>query len=154
MNTGSYTAEITVDRTPAEVFAAITDVRAWWNENVTGGTAEVGDEFHYADEGIRSSRIRLTDVVPGRWVGWRVEDAYLGFIDEHEEWNDTTITFEIAPAADGTTLRFTHHGLTPASACYRDCSRGWDFYINTSLRELITTGNGQPIPKAIIQASR
>jgi hypothetical protein len=34
--------------------------------------------------------------------------------------------------------------LVPAFACYGDCSDAWGFYINDSLRSLITTGKGQP----------
>jgi uncharacterized protein YndB with AHSA1/START domain len=144
----SYTTEFTVDRTPDEVFAAVTDVRGWWSETITGGTARAGDEFSFTDQGIPFSRIRVTDAVPGRRVAWRVEDAYLAFVDDHDEWTGTTVTFELTPTASGTALRFTHHGLRPVSACYQDCSRGWDYCFTTSLRDLITTGTGRPISKA------
>jgi hypothetical protein len=43
-----------------------------------------------------------------------------------------------------TELRFTHVGLVPAFECYGGCSDAWGFYINDSLRSLITTGKGQP----------
>jgi hypothetical protein len=36
----------------------------------------------------------------------------------------------------------------PTFACYGDCSGAWGFYVDESLRELITTGKGQPNPKA------
>ncbi|SFQ70024.1 Activator of Hsp90 ATPase homolog 1-like protein [Amycolatopsis arida] len=137
-----FTTEFIVDHTPDEVFAAINDVRAWFSETITGASAEVGDVFSFADEAITSGRIRVTDLVPGRRVAWHVEDA-------HDEWNDTTMTFEITRGEAGTTLRFTHHGLTPASACYRACSQGWTDCVNTSLRALITTGTGQPIPASV-----
>ena len=48
---------------------------------------------------------------------------------------------------DKTEFRFTHVGLVPAIECYGDCSGAWGFYINDSLRSLITTGKGQPNPK-------
>jgi uncharacterized protein YndB with AHSA1/START domain len=140
-----YTAEFTVERTPEEVYAAVTDVRAWFSKTITGDAAKTGDEFAFADKGITSSRIRVTEAVPGRRIVWHVEDAYLAFIDEHDEWTGTTMTFDISPAEDGTTLRFTHHGLTPERACYNDCSLGWDGCVTTSLQSLITTGTGRPI---------
>ena len=143
--TDSFTSEFTVDRTPEEVFAAVTDVRAWFSKTITGDSAAVGDEFSFVDQGITSSRIRVTEAVPGRRVVWHVEDAYLAFIDEHDEWTGTTMTFEIIPAGDRTVLRFTHHGLTPDRACYQDCSLGWNGCVNTSLKDLITTGTGRPI---------
>jgi uncharacterized protein YndB with AHSA1/START domain len=143
--TESYATEFTVDRTPEEVFVAVTDVRAWFSKTITGDAAEVGDEFHFADSGITSSRIRIAESVPGRRVVWHVEDAYLAFIDEHDEWTGTSMTFEITPTTGGTTLRFTHEGLTPASVCYGDCSQGWDGCVSTSLHDLITSGTGRPI---------
>ena len=144
----SFTTELTVDRTPEEVFAAVTDVRAWFSESITGSATAVGAEFSFIDKSIPTSRIRVTELVPGRRIAWHVEDAYIAFIDQHDEWTDTRMTFDITPGAGGTTLRFTHHGLTPESACYRDCSRGWTSCVNTSLHALLTTGVGKPIPKS------
>ena len=43
-------ATMTVDRTPAEVFAAILDVRGWWNENLIGNSAALHDEFVFTDD--------------------------------------------------------------------------------------------------------
>jgi hypothetical protein len=37
--------------------------------------------------------------------------------------------------------------LVPAFECYGNCSGAWGFYINDSLRSLITTGKGQPNQK-------
>jgi len=54
---------------------------------------------------------------------------------------------EIAETGDKTELRFTHFGLVPTFECYGDCSGAWGFYINDSLRGLITTGKGQPARK-------
>lgn len=143
----SFTTELTVDRTPEEVFAAITDVRAWFSESITGVAKAVGDAFSFIGKSIPTSRIRVTELVPGRRVAWHVEDAYIAFIDQHDEWNGTRMTFDITPAADGTRLRFTHHGLTPDRACYQDCSRGWTSCVQ-SLGTLLTTGVGEPIPKS------
>src|SRR6201999_288813 len=60
------------------------------------------------------------------------------------EWANTTITFDIAERDGATEVRFAHHGLVPEYECFRLCSTAWGFFINTSLRELITTGTGRP----------
>lgn len=86
--------------------------------------------------------------MPGRRVAWHVEDAYVAFVDQHDEWTGTRMSFDISPGPTGTTLRFTHHGLTPDQACYRECSRGWTNCVNTSLHALLTTGVGEPIPES------
>lgn len=147
MSDNSWTTEITVPQSPEQVFAAVTDVRAWWSEEVEGGTIDAGDEFTFTDHGSLWCRFRLTEVTPARRVVWRVLDSQLSFVQEHNEWTGTQVIFDITRTPDGTGVRFTHQGLRPAVECYQACSRGWDFYINQSLKNLITTGTGQPIPK-------
>ena len=62
--------------------------------------------------------------------------------------NRTPKDFDITTDARGTTLHFTHQGLTAEeSACFEACSRGWTFYITKSLPQLIASGTGQPFPK-------
>ncbi|WP_280489510.1 SRPBCC family protein [Nocardia carnea] len=159
--TEQLTATISVDRTPDEIFAAITDVRKWWSENIIGDTVALHDEFVFTDdskyagetakeekEGIRFSRFDITEVVPGERVVWHVVDSYLTFVADRHEWTDTDVVFDITATPEGATLRFTHEGLNSAeSECFEACSRGWKFYIETSLRQLITTGTGQPFAK-------
>lgn len=159
-NTEYLTATMSVTQTPDEVFAAITNVRGWWNENIIGNTAALHDEFVFTDDtdhagetvsakkGIRFSRFRLTEVVPGKRMVWHVVDAYLTFIEDRDEWTDTHVIFDITETPQGTTLHFTHEGLTAAkSECFEACSRGWDFYVTKSLPQLINNGTGQPIAK-------
>ncbi|GAA5161572.1 hypothetical protein GCM10023321_46000 [Pseudonocardia eucalypti] len=146
MSDNSATYEISVPNSPERVFDAVTDVRGWWNEGIDGGTAEVGDEFTFTDHGSLWCRFRLTEVTGARVV-WEVLDSHLSFVEDHDEWTGTRVIFEITRTPDGAGLRFTHHGLRPAVECYDACTRGWDFYINQSLKGLITAGTGQPIPK-------
>ncbi|PRX50086.1 hypothetical protein B0I33_102204 [Prauserella shujinwangii] len=158
-NTEYLTATMTVDQSPEEVFAAITDVRGWWNENIIGDTVALHDEFVFTDDyahagevaqgkrGIRFARFQLTEVEPGVRVVWHVLDADLTFVADSDEWTGTDVIFDITADARATTLHFTHKGLTAAeSECFEACSSGWTFYISTSLPQLIATGTGQPIP--------
>lgn len=151
------TATMSVDQRPDEVFAAINDVRGWWSENVIGETAALGDQFVFTeythdggtDDGIRYCRFRITELVPGERVVWHVVDSYLNFVEDHDEWTGTDVIFEIGASTRGTTVEFTHKGLTAdGSECFEACSRGWTFYVTSSLPQLITTGTGQPIAKA------
>ena len=134
----------TVDQTPDEVFAAVTDVRGWWVDAIEGGTARLGDEFVFHNEPIHVSRQRLTDVVPGELMEWLVLEAELNFVEDTAEWVGTRIRFEITPEGDRTRLRFTHVGLVPAHECFEICHNAWSWYINVSLRQRITTGVGIP----------
>jgi hypothetical protein len=85
--------------------------------------------------------------VPGKKVVWQVSDSRINFVKDKSEWDGTEVVFEIAKKGDKTELRFTHVGLVPAIECFGKCSGAWGFYVNDSLRGLITTGKGQPNKK-------
>ena len=144
MKTQDYTTSFAVDQPPEQVFAAITNVRGWWSGEIDGRTDKLGAEFTYRYEDIHRSRQKITEWVPGKKVVWRVLDARISFVKDKAEWNGTDIVFEIAMKGEKTELRFTHVGLLPAIECYGKCSGAWGFYINESLRSLITTGKGDP----------
>jgi hypothetical protein len=139
-----YTVAFTVDQTPEEAFAAINNVRGWWSGEIEGGTDKLGDEFTYRYEDVHRSKQKITELVPGKRVVWHVLDGYLDFVKDKTEWTGTDITFDISKKGDKTEVRFTHVGLVPAYECFDSCSNAWGFYINGSLRSLITTGKGEP----------
>lgn len=147
MKRRDFTAAFSVSQTPQQVFDAVTNVRGWWSQAVKGRTDTVGAEFKYRHADLHRSTQKITELVPGRKVVWRVVDSKLGFVKEKSEWNGTDIVFDIARKGGKTELRMTHVGLVPALECFEDCSGGWGFYFSRSLRALITTGKGQPDPK-------
>ncbi len=142
----NFNTEFTVEQTPERALAAITDVRAWWSGNIEGATDQLGAEFTYRYQDIHYSKQRITDLIPGRRVVWQVLDAYLDFTEDPGEWVGSEVVFEVAPEAGRTTVRFSHIGLTPEVECYEKCSTAWGFYINTSLKRLITSNAGTPNP--------
>jgi hypothetical protein len=144
MKATDFTCTFTVDRSPEEAFAAITDVRGWWSGDIEGRTDELGAEFTYRYEDVHFSKQKITELVPGKKVTWKVVDSSLSFIEDKKEWNGSTITFEIARKGGETEVRFAHLGLVPESECYDACSSAWSSYIRGSLRKLITTGSGKP----------
>jgi uncharacterized protein YndB with AHSA1/START domain len=144
MSNQNFTTSFTVDQSPKEVFDAINNVRGWWSEEIEGSTDKSGAEFKFRYQDLHHSTHRITEFVPGKKVVWHVPDARINFVKDKTEWNGTYIVFEIERKGDKTELRFTHVGLVPAIECYGGCSGAWGFYINDSLRGLITTGKGQP----------
>jgi len=147
MKTQNFTSAFQVDQSPEEAFAAINDVRGWWSGEIEGDTDKLGKEWTYRYKDLHYSKQKITDLIPGKKVGWLVVDSYLGFIEDKTEWNGTNITFEIAKKGGKTEVKFTHVGLTPEGECYDACSSAWGSYINGSLRNLIAKGEGQPNPK-------
>ncbi|HUE20952.1 MAG TPA: SRPBCC domain-containing protein [Bryobacteraceae bacterium] len=144
MKTSDYTTSFTVDQTPEEVFDAINNVRGWWSEEIDGSTDELCAEFTFHYKNVHRTTQKITELAPGKKAVWHVVESHINFVEEKTEWKGTDIVFEIAKKDDKTELRFTHVGLVPAFECYGDCSGAWGFYINDSLRSLITTGKGQP----------
>lgn len=147
MSDKNFTIGFSVDQSPEEVFAAINNVRGWWSEEIDGSTDKLGAEFKYHYQDLHFSTQKITELVPGKKVVWHVLDSRIDFVKDKTEWNGTDIVFEITRKNGKTQLRFTHVGLVPAFECYGDCSEGWGFFINDSLRGLITTGKGQPNQK-------
>jgi hypothetical protein len=144
MQEDSFTATFTVGQSPAEAFAAITDVRGWWSGEIDGRTDELGAQFTYRYQDVHRSTQEITELIPGRRVAWHVLDAYLSFTADKTAWTGTDITFDITAKETGTEVRFTHMGLVPQDECFDSCSSAWSFYISTSLQNLITTGTGAP----------
>jgi hypothetical protein len=144
MTNRNYTTTVSVNQSSKEVFDAITNVRAWWSGDIDGHTDKLGAEFTYRYQDLHRSTQKITELVPGKKVVWHVSDAKINFVEDKDEWNGTHIVFDIAPKGKKTELRFTHIGLVPKIECYGKCAGAWGFYINESLRSLITTGNGDP----------
>ncbi len=147
VNDKNYTTTFSVDQTPEEVFDAVNNVRGWWSGEIDGSTDKLGAEFTYRYKDLHRSTQKITEFVPGKKVVWHVLDSRINFVKDKTEWKGTDIVFEITRKGDKTELRFTHVGLLPAFECYGACSDAWGFYINDSLRSLITTGKGEPNQK-------
>jgi len=147
MKNQNYATSFTVDQSPEDVFAAINNVRGWWSGEIDGSTDKLGAEFTYRYQDIHRSTHKITELVPGKKVVWRVLDARINFVKDKAEWKGTDVVFEIASKGGKTELLFTHVGLVPAIECYGKCAGAWGYYINDSLRSLITTGKGDPNPE-------
>jgi hypothetical protein len=144
MNIPDFTTTILVDQTPKEAFDAINNVRGWWSEEIEGNTATLNDEFTYHYEDVLSCKMKLIEVVPGKKVVWHVLNNYFKFTKDKTEWTGTKIIFDISEKDGKTQIVFTHKGLVPAYECFEICRDAWTNYIQNSLRNLITTGKGQP----------
>jgi uncharacterized protein YndB with AHSA1/START domain len=147
METNDFSTSFSVNKSPQEVFDAVTNVRGWWSEEIDGRTAKLDDEFYYHYKDVHQSWMKLVEVIPQEKIVWLVKDNHFSFTQDKSEWRGTHVVFEITPLNGKTELRFTHVGLVPEYECYEVCQEGWNNYINHSLRNLIERGKGQPNPR-------
>jgi hypothetical protein len=147
MTNTDYTTTILVDQTPKESFDAINNVRGWWSQEINGSTDTLNSEFNYRYKNIHHCTMKIIESIPAQKVVWLVTANYFSFTEDKTEWVGNKLLFEIAEKDNKTEIRFTQQGLTPAYECYDVCHDGWNNYINNSLHDLITKGEGSPNPK-------
>ena len=142
--TRDFTTKLLVDQTPTEVFNAVANVRGWWSERLEGNSQKLNDEFEYRYEDIHYSKQKLVEVIPDKKVVWLVTEANMSFLKDKDEWKGTRVVFDITRKDNKTQLVFTHEGLVPTVECYSACEPAWTQYVQHSLFNLITTGEGDP----------
>lgn len=82
MKNKDFTRSYLIERSPAEIFKAITDVRGWWSglfsEEIEGRSEKLGDEFSFrAGDGVHFSKHKLIERIPDKKVVWLVTDSRL-----------------------------------------------------------------------------
>jgi uncharacterized protein YndB with AHSA1/START domain len=119
-------------------------IRRWWTRHCEMD-ARVGGRagFHFPKAGFHQI-VRITRLDADR-IEWDVvESEHRGDDGIRDGWLGTQIRFEVRPlGADRTRLAFTHVGLLPLD-CATMCTKGWTFFLDTSLRGHLETGRGQP----------
>lgn len=142
MSSQDYTITFTVDKSPETAFAAINNVRAWWEGQITGPTDKLGGVFTYRYGTFHTSKQKVTELVPGKRVVWDIIEGSPKFVEVKSEWKGTRVIFDTTKKVNHTEVRFTHQGLIPRLECYNSCTDAWGPIIKDCLRSLITTGKG------------
>ena len=137
-----YRTTIRVHAPADAVFDAVTTTEgltAWWSPATGSGLA--GGELRFPMvEGQPPLLFRVDEATRPSTVRWTVLECTF-----MEDWVGTRPTFTIRPIdAQSSELTFEHRGLDDRLECKAMCSRSWDHFINTSLRELVEGGPGAP----------
>jgi uncharacterized protein YndB with AHSA1/START domain len=140
--TTNYRTTVPVNASADVVFDAVTtaeSLTAWWSPVTGSGLA--GGELRFpmvAEE--PPLLIRVDEATRPTYVRWTVTQCTF-----MEDWVGTQPTFTITPLDDGACeVTFEHLGLDDQLECKDMCSRSWDHFVRTSLRELAEGGPGAP----------
>jgi uncharacterized protein YndB with AHSA1/START domain len=140
--TTNYRTTVPVNASAEVVFDAVTtaeSLTAWWSPVTGSGLA--GGELRFpmvADQ--PPLVIRVDEATRPTSVRWTVTQCTF-----MEDWVGTQPTFTITPLDDGACeVTFEHLGLNDQLECKDMCSRSWDHFVRTSLRELAEGGPGAP----------
>src|SRR5882724_9015261 len=131
---------IMVNISPEEAMKMISRVSEWWITNVEGSTKKINDVFTVS-LGTTWKKFKITEILPGKKVVWKITDCHLPWNSDLTEWKDTEIVWEFSGKGGSTTINFTHLGLASLD-CGAQCSNAWNSYIKVSLLKLITEGKG------------
>ena len=155
----NLTLTFTVDQSPERAFEAINDVRGWWagapaptEPRIEGVTDVLGEEFTYTVTDLHYVKFRITELVPNSRVAWLALESELTFIADRQEWDGTTVTFDVTERDGRTEVVFTHVGLVPGQECYEVCDDAWSSYVLGNLRRFIETGSKDPAPSRFATA--
>ncbi len=137
-----YRTTVRVNAPADVVFNAVTTTEAltaWWSP-VTG-SGLTGGELRFpmvADH--PPLLVRVDEATRPTTVRWTVTECTF-----MEDWVGTQPTFTITPIDNGSCeVNFEHRGLNDKLECKDMCSRSWDHFVGTSLRELVEGGPGAP----------
>jgi uncharacterized protein YndB with AHSA1/START domain len=137
-----YRISVRIDAPIDVVFDAVTATEAltaWWSP-VTGSGMTDGDLRFPMVADQAPLLIHVDEATRPTTVRWTVIECTF-----MEDWVGTHPTFTITSINNGSCeLKFEHRGLDDQLECKDMCSRSWDHFVGTSLRELAERGTGAP----------
>jgi len=132
-----------IKSTPERVYQAVASEKglsSWWTSQ-TRFQAEVGTTaaFRFGD-GRVGPDMEIVALIPEEYAEWRCVRGV-------PEWVNTRITFSIRPHAQGVLLLFGHRDWDKPTEFFMHCNTKWGFFLGTSLKQYLETGQGQPHPQ-------
>jgi uncharacterized protein YndB with AHSA1/START domain len=67
--------------------------------------------------------------------------------ENNPDWLGTTLAIELGETPTGTRVHLAHSGYPAKNEVYERCSEAWPYFLR-SLASYMTTGTGEPYPKA------
>ena len=145
----SYHYVLVIHASINKVYQAITkieELKKWWTHDCAFDSAKSSDKYTFRF-GATYKIMQVKDLVPNERVIWKCINHFCPDqnLKKTNEWEDTEIIFNLAENLDnGTLLNFTHVGLTSALECFNICQKGWNYFLNESLKVYLETGINRP----------
>lgn len=133
---------IFIGATPETVVAALMDqahIRNWWTRQ-----AHVNDghgRFGWSGHGWQVE-LEMAQHATAPQVVWTCRRSNM---QNTHAWEGTTMQFALVAEGDGTRVEFAHTGYR-SSPCFQACEQGWAYFLGTSLKQYLETGQGMPYP--------
>lgn len=132
--------ELTIAVAPEQVFQALTTsegITGWWSNHVTT-EPKVGSITEVSFENGGVFHLEVIDLEVGKKVHWRVR------LSPHD-WEGSTITWDLTPIPQGSSLLFGQHNLFvgPSGYSIEETRAGWQYFLQ-SLKSYLETGQGTP----------
>ena len=137
--------ELTIEAAPQRVWGAITqqdEIVQWWAYEARV-KPEVGSlaEFRFR-QGAFVMQFEVAELDAGENVHWISRQG-------PPQWAGTSVTWQLTPVQNGTTLVFTHDGFAQVDEVYEQTRGNWDYFLD-SLKSYLETGKGTPgVPPSV-----
>jgi len=131
--------ERTIAATPERVFNALTqqdEIVQWW-ANEAQVKPEVGSlgEFRFKPP-AGTLQFEVAELKAGERVHWISRQG-------PPQWAGTSVTWQLTPTQNGTSVRLTHDGFAQVDKAYEQTRRNWQYFLD-SLKSYLETGKGTP----------
>jgi len=132
--------ELTITAAPGCVFNALTlqdELARWWTNDLNV-TPEVGSfaEFRFGEWGA-ALRFEVAELDEGSKVRW------IHRLSPVAQWAGTSVTWQLTPVHNGTTVVFNHDGFAQVDEVYEQTREKWEDILD-SLKSFLETGKGTP----------
>ena len=133
--------ELTIEATPRRAWDALTkpdEIAGWWTDDLSA-KPEIGSlaEFRFS-QGTFVIQFEIAELIQDERVHWLTRQG-----PSTGHWNETSVTWRIAPVHNGTQVIFTHDGFAQADERYEITRKWWEHFLD-SLKSYLETGKGTP----------
>jgi uncharacterized protein YndB with AHSA1/START domain len=124
-----------------QALATTDGLSGWWTRDVHGDSRMGGKLEFYFGQPEPAAVMEVTDLVPGRRVGWLC-------VQGPDEWVGTSLAFDLTTSEEAgeTAVRFTHADWRDPIDFMYHCSTKWAYFL-LGLKAGLEGGTATPYPE-------